>query len=50
LHDHPRGRGAALPGGTEGCPDGTVHGQLQVGVIHHHNRVLAAQLQADALQ
>ena len=46
----PAGRGAALAARPEGGPDDAVQGQVQVGVLPDDDRVLAAQLQADALE
>jgi len=47
---HSAGRGAALAGGAEATPDGAVHREVQLGVVHHHDDVLAAHLQVAVLE
>ena len=50
VDDHAaRGR-AALPGGAEGRPDDPLHRELEVGVVHDDDRVLAAELEVDVLE
>ena len=49
LHDQARGRGAALAGGEEGAVDGAFDRDLQVGVVEHDERVLAAHLELHLL-
>ncbi|NRP23209.1 hypothetical protein LPJGGPFB_06479 [Ensifer adhaerens] len=44
-HDHPRRRGAALAGGEEGGVDGSFDGDGKIGIVEHHEGVLAAHLQ-----
>ncbi|MDT4843186.1 hypothetical protein FQZ97_771090 [compost metagenome] len=46
---HAAGGRAHLPGVEEGTAAGQFHGQLQVSVLQHQQRRLAAQLQAHAL-
>ena len=46
--DPARGR-ALLSGRPEGAGIGRFHGAVEVGVGHHDQRVLAAQLELDAL-
>ena len=50
VGDHRAQRGAALAGGAEAAEQGALDGQVEVGVGHHHQRVLAAQLQAGHLE
>src|SRR5882672_10949833 len=38
--------GAALAGGAEAAPDGAVDGEVEIGVVHDYDDVLAAHLQA----
>ncbi|MNU75126.1 hypothetical protein D3C71_646470 [compost metagenome] len=45
LHDQAARRGAALSGGEEAAVQGDGHRPLQVGVVQHDQRVLAAHLQ-----
>ena len=42
--------GAALAGGAEGAPEHALDGQVEVGVVHDDDGVLAAHLQAHALE
>ena len=46
--DQPAGGGAALAGRVEGALDGAVDGDVEVGVVEHDQRVLAAHLELDA--
>ncbi|MCY1396344.1 hypothetical protein D9M71_113130 [compost metagenome] len=48
-HQHATGRGTHLPGVEEGATAGQVDGQVQIGLLQHQQRRLAAQFQADAL-
>ncbi len=50
VHDGRAHRRAALAGGAEAAEQRPLHRQVQVGVGHDHQRVLAAQLQARRLQ
>ena len=50
VHDRRAHRRAALARGAEAAEQRALHGQVQVGVGHDHQRVLAAQLQARVLQ
>ena len=50
LHDQARAGGAPLAGRAEAAPDRAVEHQIQVGVVHHDDGVLAAHLQRDALE
>ena len=44
-HDHAAAGRAALAGGEKAAVDGRAHGHVQVGIVQHHKRVLAAHLQ-----
>ncbi len=46
-HDQARGRGAALSGLEESAVDRAIHGNAEIGVIQHHERVLAAHLELE---
>jgi hypothetical protein len=50
VDDRHAERGAALAGGAEAGEQRALGGQVQVGVRHHDERVLAAQLEAGVLQ
>ena len=50
VDDHPAGGGAALPGRAEAAPQAAVDRELEVGVIHHDDEVLAAHLEMDLLE
>ena len=50
VDDQPAAGGAALAGGPERRPDDAVDREVQVGVGHHDDAVLAAQLERDALE
>ena len=50
VDDHAARRGAALAGGAERRPDDPVGGEVEVGVVHDDDRVLAAELEVDALE
>ena len=45
--DQPRRGGAALAGGEEGAVDGAVDRDVEVGVVEHDERVLAAHLELE---
>src|SRR4029078_2701336 len=49
VHNDAAGRSAALPGGAEAAPQAAVHRQLEGGVVHDHDDVLAAPLESDLL-
>ena len=50
VHDHAaRGR-AALAGRAERRPDDALDGEVEVGVVHDDDPVLAAELEVDVLQ
>ena len=46
-HDQARGRGAALPGLEEGAIDRAADRDVEIGVVQHHERVLAAHLELE---
>ena len=48
VDDHRAERGAALAGGAEAAEQRPLDGQVEVGVGHHDERVLAAELEARA--
>jgi hypothetical protein len=45
LHHEPRGRRAALPGRAAGGERDRAHREVEVGVVHHDDRVVAAQFE-----
>ena len=45
VHGDAAGGGAALAGGAEAAPDGAVDGEIEVGVVHDDDDVLAAHFQ-----
>ena len=45
--DQARGRGAALPGLEEGAVERAAHRDVEIGVVQHHERVLAAHLELE---
>ena len=49
VEDEPAGGGAALTGGPERAPQDSFQRQVEVGVVHHDHRVLAAHLQRQPL-
>ena len=49
VHDHRAERGAALARGAEAAEQRALGGQVELGVRHHHERVLAAELEAGRL-
>ena len=50
VDDHDAERGAALARGAEAGEQRALDGEVEVGVVHHHERVLAAELEARALE
>ena len=50
VHDRRAQRRAALARGAEAAEQGALDGEVDVGVVHHDHRVLAAELQARRLQ
>src|SRR5215218_2943823 len=50
IDDHAAARGAALPAGPERGPQDSLRREVEVGVAEHDDGVLAAELQAQALQ
>ena len=50
LHDHAAGSGAALTCCTEGSPGDAFGGQVEIPIVQHDHRVLAAQFQRTAAQ
>ena len=49
VQDQPAGGGAALAGGAERAPEHALERQVEVGVVHHDHRVLAAHLERQPL-
>ncbi len=50
VDDDAAGRRAALAGRAERRPDDAVHGEIEVGVVHDDDAVLAAELEVDVLE
>ena len=50
MDDDAAGGRAALAGRAERRPDDAVHGEVEVGVVHDDDPVLAAQLEVDVLE
>jgi hypothetical protein len=50
VHDHAAGSSAALAGRAKGRPDDPLDRELQVGVVHDDDPVLAAELEVNVLQ
>ncbi len=50
LRDHAARGGAALAGSAERRPEDALDGEVEVGVVEHDDRVLAAELEVDVLQ
>src|SRR6267154_823620 len=46
VNGDPARGSAALTGGAKAAPDGTVDGEVEIGVVHHEDDVLAAHLEA----
>ena len=49
VNDQPRRSRAALPAGAERSPQRAFDGVVDIGVVHHDDRVLAAHLERDDL-
>ena len=45
LHDDAAGRGAALPRGAERAPEPAFNGEIEIRIVEHDHRVLAAEFQ-----
>src|SRR5712671_4525885 len=45
VNGDPACGGAALAGGAEAAPDGAVDGEVEIGVVHHDDYVLAAHFE-----
>src|SRR5438132_1535170 len=50
VHDHGAERGAPLAGGPEAAEERALDGEIEVGVRHDHERILAAEFQARRLE
>ena len=50
LHDDAAGRGAALSGGAERAPESAFDGEVEVGVVEHDHRILAAEFERAMLE
>ena len=50
VDDHAARRGAPLARGAEGRPEDAVEREVEVGVVHDDDRVLAAELEVDVLE
>jgi hypothetical protein len=50
VHEHRAERGAALPGRAEPAEERPLDGEVEVGVRHHDERVLPAELEARRLE
>src|SRR5208337_4139791 len=50
LHDDATGRGAALSGGPERAPESTFDSEVDIGIVEHYHRILAAKLKRAALE
>jgi hypothetical protein len=50
LHQYPTGGHADLPLMQVHAPGGIGDGQIQIGIIEHHQRILATQLQRHFFQ
>ena len=50
VDDHAARGGAALAGRAERRPDDALDGEVEVGVVHHDDPVLAAELEVDVLE
>ena len=50
VDDDAAGRRAALTRGAEGRPDDAVHGEVEVGVVHDDDPVLAAEFEVHVLE
>ena len=49
MNDQPRRRRAALAARAERSPNRAFDGVVDIGIVHHDDRVLAAHLEADDL-
>ena len=50
LHDDAAGRGAALSGGAECAPEAAFNGEIEVGIVEHNHRILAAEFERAMLE
>ena len=50
LHQNAAGGGATLAGGAEAAPESAFNGQVEIGVVEHDHRVLAAQFERAMLE
>ena len=50
MHHDAAGGSTALTGRSKTAPDTSIDCQIQVGVIHHHDDVLAAHFEMDLLE
>ncbi len=50
LHNDAAGRGAALSGGAEGAPQRAFEREIEVGVVEHNHRILAAKFERAMLE
>ena len=50
LHNDAAGGGAALAGGTEAAPEAAFNGEVEIGIIEHDHRILAAQFERAVLK
>src|SRR6266852_1917591 len=50
VNRHPAGRRAALPASSKSSPHCAIHRQIQIGIVHHDDDVLAAHLQRYVLE
>ena len=50
VDEDPAGSRAHLAGVEEAAPEGALDGGVDVGIVEHDQRVVAAQLQADRLR
>src|SRR5450755_2638842 len=50
LYEEAANAGAALPGRTHRAEENSAHGEIEIGIIHHDDRVVAAEFQQSAAQ
>jgi hypothetical protein len=50
VHDHAAGGGATLPRRAEAAPERAIDCQVEIGVVHHEDDVLAAHLEMHFLE
>src|SRR5206468_393461 len=50
VQNHAAGRRATLPGRAERALRRAFDGEIEIGIVHHHDRVLAAHLAGDLRQ